>query len=98
MLLKVEEDNKGDDFRKVWLWKKEKEMATAIESPGIQGNVRNIKCMYLQQKKGRDSAEFECCWDKEWINIVSGQIKSTVSSDGKKKNKDEVLGRLILSA
>lgn len=26
----------GDDFRKVSLWKKEKEMATAMESPGIR--------------------------------------------------------------
>lgn len=26
----------GDDFRKVSLWKKEKEMATATESPGVR--------------------------------------------------------------
>lgn len=27
-------------------------METAMERPGIQGNICNIKCIYLQQKKG----------------------------------------------
>lgn len=58
-------------------------MLIAMKRPVIQGNMCNIKCT----EEGRDSAEFECCWENERIDIFSGSINNTASSDGKKSIK-----------
>lgn len=70
-------------------------MAIAIKSPEIRGNTYNVT-RHTHGREEKDSWVWTLL-ENEWIHKFSGQLKSPVSSDGKKKPyEDRVLGRLTL--